>query len=67
MGGLARKREGDVFEGWGLYTMLYVYVYFLNIFYLLFINKSVFFSLSFPFCDEISNIHNRILTNQKPE
>ena len=50
-----------------MHTMLYVYVYFLNIFFLVFINKNVFFSFSFLFCDEIINIRNRILTNQKPE
>ena len=48
-------------------TMLYVYVYFLNNFFLFFINKNVFFYFSFLFCDEISNNRKRILTNQKPE
>ena len=50
-----------------MHTMLYVYVYFLNNFFLFFINKNVFFSFSFLFCDEISNNRNRMLTNQKPE
>ena len=57
------RREVDI----QLHTVLYVYVYFLNNFFLFFINKNVFFSFSFLFCDEISNNRNRILTNQKPE
>ena len=57
------EREADI----PMHTMLYVCVYFLNRFFLLFINKNVFFSFSFLFCDEISNNRNRILTNQKPE
>ena len=57
------RREFDI----QLHTVLYVYVYFLNNFFLFFINKNVFFSFSFLFCDEISNNRNRILTNQKPE
>ena len=68
-GGVVRKR-GWCF--WGvidapMHTMLYVYVYIVNIFFLFFINKNVFFSFLFLFCNEISNICNRILTNQKPE
>ena len=64
------KKEGVVFEGVGdapIYTMLYIYIYFVNIFFLLFINKNVFFTFSLLYCDEISNIWNRILTSQKPE
>ena len=52
-----------------MHTMLYA-LYFLNIlnnFFLFFINKNVFFSFPFLFCDGISNNRNRILTNQKPE
>ena len=70
-GGLARKswvvilREGEVDNP--MHTMLYIYVYFLNIFFLFFINKEVFLSFSFPFCDQISNNCNRILTNKKLE
>ena len=72
--GTWKERESGAFVGGGgvgvdtpMHTMPYVYVYFLNIFLLLFINKYVFFSFSFLFCDEIPNIHSRILTNQKPE
>ena len=36
-------------------------------FFLFSINKNVCFSFWFLFCDEISNICNRMLTNQKPE
>ena len=50
-----------------MYTMFYVYVYFLKNFFLFFVNKNVFFSFSFLFCYEISNNRNRILTNQKQE
>ena len=50
-----------------MHTMLYVYGYFLNNFLLFYINKNVFFSFSYFFCDEISNNRKRILTNQKPE
>ena len=48
-------------------TIHYVYVYFRNIFFLFFISKKLFFSFPFLNCDEISNIHNRILTIEKPE
>ena len=68
-GGLVRKR-GGTFEGGfdnPMYTILYVYEYFLNNFFLFFINKNVFFCFSILFCDKMSNIHGRILTNQKPE
>ena len=44
--------------------MFYVYVYFLNIFFLFFINKNIFFTFSFLFCDKTSNTCHRILTNQ---
>ena len=70
-GGFSRE-SGEVIMRGGevdilMHTMLYVYVYFLNNFFLFFINKNVFFSFSFLFCDEISNNRNRMLTNQKPE
>ena len=65
-GGFSRKsgvvimsREVDI----PMHTMLYVYVYFLNNFFLFFINKNVFFSFSFLFYYEISNNRKRILTN----
>ena len=67
---LGKKEGGVVFlRGFdtSMHTMLYVYVCFLNIFYLFFNNKNIFFSFSFLFSDEISNICNRILTNRKPE
>ena len=63
--GLLKKEWGGDYEG--KHTVLYVYVYFLNNFFLFFINKNMFFSFSFLFCDEISNNRKRILTNQKPE
>ena len=71
-GGLGKKELGGDFEGGGevdtpMHTMVYIYVYFLNIFFLFFINKKVFLSFSFPFCDQISNNCNRILTNKKVE
>ena len=68
-GGLVRKRGGTFEKGPDnpMFTILYVYESFLNNFFLFFINKNVFFSFSFLFCDKISNIHPRILTNQKPE
>ena len=50
-----------------MHTIRYVYIYFLNNFFLFFVYKNVFFSFSFLFCDEISNNRYRILTNQKPE
>ena len=52
-----------------MHIMLYVYLYIRNIFSLLCINKKcVFlFFIFFFLCDEISNIRNRILTNQKTE
>ena len=36
-------------------------------FFSFYINKNQFFCFSLLFCDEISNIRNRILTIQKPE
>ena len=50
-----------------MHTMFYVDVYFINISFLVFINRNLLFSFPFLFCDEISNIRNRILTIQKPE
>ena len=66
---MERKRKWGFCGGFDtpMHTMPYVYVYFLNIFLLFFINKYVFFSFSFLFCDEIPDIHSRILTNEKPE
>ena len=69
-GRLLTKEWGGDHEGEvdiPMHTMLYVYVYFLNNFFLFFINKNLFFSFSFLLCDEISNNRKRILTNQKPE
>ena len=68
-GAIGNKERGEDFEGGGRYamhTILYVNVYFLNIFFLFFINRNLLFSFPFLFCDEISNIRNRILTIQKP-
>ena len=62
-GGIGKKDGGDT----PTQTMLFVYVYFLNIFFLFFIDRNVFFSFSFIFCYDISNICNRVLTSQKPE
>ena len=69
VGGLARKSGMVLLRGWvsPMHTMLYVYIYFVNIFFLFFINKNVFSLFSFHLYDEISNICNRILANQKPE
>ena len=50
-----------------MHTILYIYIYFLNNFFLLSIYKNAFFSFLFLFCDEISNNRYRILTSQKPE
>ena len=47
------------------HTMFYVYISFLNNFFLFFINKNVFFSFSFVFCDEISNNYTRNLNQSK--
>ena len=69
-GELLKKEWGGDYEGEidiPMHTMLYVYRYFLNNFLLFYINKNVFFSFSYFFCDEISNNRKRILTNQKPE
>ena len=69
-GSFSQKSEVMIMKGEvdiPMHTMLYVYVYFLNNFLLFFINKNVFFSFSFIFCDEISNNRNGILTKQKPE
>ena len=72
--GLARKRVGGCF--WGgidtpmhtMHTQCFMFTYTLLTFFSCFPLTKMFFSLfHFFFCDEISNICNRILTNQKPE
>ena len=45
----------------------FIYIYFLGIFLLFFMKKIVFLSFSLPFFDEVLNLCNRILTNQKLE
>ena len=47
------------------HTMFYVYISFHHNFFLFFINKNVFFTFSFLFCDEISNNYNRNLNQSK--
>ena len=69
-GGFSRKSGVVIMRGevdMSMHTMLYGYVYFLKKIFLFFVNKNVFFSFSFLFCDEISNNRNTILTNQKQE
>ena len=45
----------------------YICMYFLSIFLMFFIKKCVLLSFSFLFLEEVSNIRNKILTDQKPE
>ena len=51
--------------------LLYTYIQFLGVFlisvFIIFIFSFFFFFFSFFFFEKLSNFHNRILTNQKPE
>ena len=68
--GFSRKSGVVIMRGeidMSMHIMLYFYVYFPKNLFLFFVNKNVFFSFSFLFCDEISNNRNTILTNQKQQ
>ena len=61
---------------WGKFTVknatLYVFTYIFQTFFFCFSSKKkrkkkVFLSFPILFSDEVSNFHNRLLTNQKPE
>ena len=64
--------RGDGSEGGGglipQCTLDFMFTYtFLTFFFLFFINKNMFSLFLFLFYDEVSNICNRTLNNQKPE
>ena len=70
-GELGKKEGGGVFEGEGLIpqcTLRFMFTYIFLAFFSCFSLIKMCFSLfHFFFCDEISNIRNRILPNRKPE
>ena len=69
-GGRGGGGGGGVFD-WGLIPqcpLCFMFTYtFLTFFFLFFIGKNVYSLFSFLLRDEISNICDRILTNQKAE